>query len=533
MGRIWSVARHTLAEAVRMKVAVICIVILAAIIFGLPFISKGDGSISGAVQSFLTYSLVATSFLLSCLSIFLAKSLSDDLVGKQILIVMTKPIARWQYVLGKWLGIMVLNMVILTIVGVAIYGMTMYLAGRLRGLIVIGAVVGLLALAAAFALVRGLRPVRPTAGKWAGLATAALVLVALGGVSVAGLYRYQKTFQPRDEYDGERLRNQILQARHSQRFRLPTQEFGRRASEIYNKNVAEGKYSGVSDLNEHREKARIREEIEQQWRTVETLGGRVFEISDVRCSRKPDELLHLKYQYRCYRYPPDEIIRSIWYAGNREKGTQLYVFPRRDVLDRRHTLPMPADAVAPDGTLTLAFENRNPFVGDPDDPEEVQHDNPVTFEGPDAVEVLFAIGTFGGNLTRALALVLCRLAFLAALSVAAATLLSFPVAALASLTVYTLAVARGFLGESITWIGTESVGRRVTQGVLQNLLNLLYVIIPNFAEFDGLPTLVDGRNVTLRWVLQGIGQLGMLQAGVLLLLGCLIFHRREVAEISV
>ncbi len=40
--------------------------------------------------------------------------------------------------------------------------------------------------------------------------------------------------------------------------------------------------------------------------------------------------------------------------------------------------------------------------------------------------------------------------------------------------------------------------------------------------------------MTLMWVLYlGIGKVVIIQTGVLLLIGCLIFQRREVSEISV
>jgi hypothetical protein len=253
----------------------------------------------------------------------------------------------------------------------------------------------------------------------------------------------------------------------------------------------------------------------------------MFEFRDVRTVRSPEERIHVRYDYRTIGYPPDEIIRLMWYAGDPDKDTARYGFPRRDVLDRRHTLIVPADAVAADGTLKVFVQNANPFPEDDYSPVKLR------FEGDDAVEVLFSVGTFGWNLVRALALVLCRLAFLAALAVAAATIFSFPVACLVSLTIYTLAATRGFLGESIEWIGNDSAGQRALQGVLQTAIWLVYLAVPNFAEYDGLPSLVDGRNVTLMWVLLGLGKLLLLHTGILLMLGCLMFHRRQVAEISV
>ena len=44
---------------------------------------------------------------------------------------------------------------------------------------------------------------------------------------------------------------------------------------------------------------------------------------------------------------------------------------------------------------------------------------------------------------------------------------------------------------------------------------------------------MNGRNVSLVWVLQGIGELALLKTFIVLGLAILLFHRREVAEVSV
>ena len=48
-----------------------------------------------------------------------------------------------------------------------------------------------------------------------------------------------------------------------------------------------------------------------------------------------------------------------------------------------------------------------------------------------------------------------------------------------------------------------------------------------------METLVNGRNVGLVWVLQGITELAVVKTLILLGLAILFFHRREVAEVSV
>jgi hypothetical protein len=463
MGNVWTVARQTIAEGVRMKIAVFFVVVLGVLVLGLPFAAKGDNSVSGAVQSFLAYSITAVTFLLSCLTIFLAKSLSDDLAGKQILMLMTKPLARWQYIIGKWLGIVLLNTVLLTVSGLGIYGLTRYVASR------------------------------PAA----------------------------------DEWDKERLANQVLVARHGSSFIAP--DFAKDANELFERYQAEGRYATATELDERQEKDRIRGDLDRRWRSVWPGEGRVFEFEDVRCARNPENLVHVKYEAKVFNFPPDEVLRCEWRFGDPAKNTATYRVLRRDVIDRRHTIPVPADAVAADNTLTVTFINANPFT----EAGEPQFANTVVFEGGKGVEVLFPVSTFGSNLVRTLALVLCRLAFLAALAITAATVFSFPVAVLAAMTVFLLAVVRGFLSDALMFVGNEGAAGVFTI-VFQNVLQGIYLVIPDFSKVNALPLLVDGRNVTLKWVLfLGLGRLVLIQTSILLLLACLLFQRREVSEVSV
>ncbi len=462
MGNIWTVARHTISESIRNKVALAFVLMLVVLLVGLPFGSKGDNTVSGALQAFLSYSVTAVSALLSFLSIFLAKSISDDLSGKQILMLMTKPIARWKYVIGRWLGIVCINTVLLATAGLMIYGFTMYIASK----------------------------------------------------------------PPQDEFDAERLKGQVLSARHASNYIIPT--FAAESAAVYQENVEVGKYSGLADHDEEKEKKKLQADMRSRWRAVWPAETRVMNFEDVRCDRSPDSKIHLRYTHYVINYAPDEIVSYTWKFGSPEKGTKLYAVERHDYKDRVHTVTVPADCVAPDNTLQVIFENINPDVKYGD----VQVYNTVVFERDDSVQVYFPIGTFGGNLIRTLSLVLCKLAFLAAIGVALSTVFSFPVACLGAFSILLLATTREFLLDSISWLpDAGSLG--IVQLVLAYVIRAIYFVIPNFDRFNALDLLVDGRNVTLMWVLMSIGNLVLVKTSILLIAGCLMFMRREVDEVSV
>ena len=60
-----------------------------------------------------------------------AGSLANEIENHQLQMVVTKPIARWQIWLGKWIGVMSMNFVLLLFAGGVVYGMVEYRANQL------------------------------------------------------------------------------------------------------------------------------------------------------------------------------------------------------------------------------------------------------------------------------------------------------------------------------------------------------------------------------------------------------------------
>ena len=132
MSRIWAVARHTIAECIRTRIAVVFIVVMAAILLSLPFSVAGDGvTLKSRVQSYLSYSLGLVAFLLSLLTVFLSCStLASEIRLRQIFMIACKPIPRWQFFAGKWLGIVAMDAGLLLASGAMVWGATWYLQTR-------------------------------------------------------------------------------------------------------------------------------------------------------------------------------------------------------------------------------------------------------------------------------------------------------------------------------------------------------------------------------------------------------------------
>ena len=459
MSKIWAVARHTIAAGVRMKLAVCFIVLTALAVLGLPFTLRGDGTLAGAIQSYLTYSLMLVGLLLSLQTIMMAATLSDELAQRQILILMTKPLARWQYIGGKWVGIVVLDLVVLLGAGLGVYGMTHYLASL---------------------------------PEWV-------------------------------EGDHFKIASEILVARHVSPVDVP--DFARDAAREFERRKEEGRYADQPNLDPTQEKASLRRDLETLWRTVPPFVGRTFQFKNLRCERADNQYLQLRFNATVHNPPPNDTVSCVWLFGDREAGTPEYdPGLRRYVRGRVHTVTAPTSTVAPDGTLTVRFANIDPLD------ENLQSHSIFQFEAHNTLEVLFAVGSFGGNLVRTLALLFCRLFFLAAVAVLASSIFSLPIACFTTTVFYVFVALRGFILESFElmsdpgWIGDFF---RTIGWVIKGL----YLLLPDWSKYNALELFADGRNVTLLWVINGYGKLGI---ATLLLVGlaCLLFERREVAEVS-
>ncbi|MCX5662808.1 MAG: hypothetical protein NTW19_24260, partial [Planctomycetota bacterium] len=132
---VLGVARTLIDEAIRMKVALIFIIGLALLIPVLPLVLDPTERIQYRMQFLLNWSLTGTALLLSLLTIFLAcGTICGEIKNGQIYLTMTKPVGRLQYLVGKLLGIALLDLLLLSVSGVGIYvGARMLAMGPDRG----------------------------------------------------------------------------------------------------------------------------------------------------------------------------------------------------------------------------------------------------------------------------------------------------------------------------------------------------------------------------------------------------------------
>lgn len=145
MGILWALARKTIIRALRMKTA---LVLIALFLLAAPFLLlkvgpsanpevrssqllriEADGTQPGEVKVLLTYNITVATGLLMFLTFFLSVFVLDsEIAGREIYLLATKPIRRWQIVVGKWLGIVILDAWLLLIMGAITVCLAWYFA---------------------------------------------------------------------------------------------------------------------------------------------------------------------------------------------------------------------------------------------------------------------------------------------------------------------------------------------------------------------------------------------------------------------
>ncbi|MGE3309338.1 MAG: hypothetical protein AB7O66_05150 [Limisphaerales bacterium] len=112
--RILSVAGQTVRTALRLRVFVLAAVAILATLLGLPFLIRHDGTARMLAEVTLTYSLVAIVVLLGGLSLWLSCStIAGEIASGELSLVSLKPVRRWQLWLGKWLGVLTIDAILL------------------------------------------------------------------------------------------------------------------------------------------------------------------------------------------------------------------------------------------------------------------------------------------------------------------------------------------------------------------------------------------------------------------------------------
>ena len=301
MRRTWAVAVNTIKQALRMKTALAFILLLAVLLPIMAFSMSGDGTVKGRCQTFISYGLSLTSLLLCLLTIIAcAYSVTSDIEQKQIYTTITKPIRRYQYLLGKLLGIILLDAAMLFLFCAAIYGITLSIPKfsepsqdeltRLNNEF--------------FTARAGLKPAEPDVSA-----------------------------DVRKAYD-----------------RL--EKVGQLPPEVLASPAARKRYmeSLAAQIKHSRNSAVVGQQLTWDFYNIKPFA--------------PNQQLFIRFKYEVAVNPPDLQIYGKWMAGDYRQfkyglkvKKPIYTFERKDLIRTFYEIEVPADAIADDGFLGVGFLN--------------------------------------------------------------------------------------------------------------------------------------------------------------------------------
>src|SRR5436190_19265009 len=132
MQRLLAITWLTWKAAFRFRLFWVMSVLLIGAVVILPIVIKDDGTARGFTQILLTYTLSVVTALLGFSTLWLScGTLARDIEENQMQMVCVKPIARWQIWLGKWLGLVTLNAVLLAVAGSCVFFLLQFRARNL------------------------------------------------------------------------------------------------------------------------------------------------------------------------------------------------------------------------------------------------------------------------------------------------------------------------------------------------------------------------------------------------------------------
>jgi ABC-type transport system involved in multi-copper enzyme maturation permease subunit len=353
-------------------------------------------------------------------------------------------------------------------------------------------------------------------GKWIGLMSLNAALLALSGGSVYALLQWRATRLPPEQQ--QVLRREVLVARGSAK----PEKFDAQIEEETENQVRERLQKNpvsTADLNEVRKQ--IREQIKAELQVVPPGYPKPWfiDLSAVKDSIR-DRPMQLRIKFNAADQSTTGTFTGLWAIGD-PNGKIERLEPMSLAPDTFHEFDIPPNLDS-QGRLVITFLNAN--------------NRALLFPLDDGIEVLYREGNFGMNYVRGLAIIFCWMALLAAIGLAAASFLSFPVAAFVALSVMILVLSSGTLANAVTE-GTIANynSEKGTKGytpadiVIIPMFKAVLTIINLARDFSPVDSLSTGRNITWAQLGRAAAQIIVLLGGGLALFGIVAFTRRELA----
>jgi hypothetical protein len=367
-------------------------------------------------------------------------------------------------------------------------------------------------------------------GKWLGIMGLNAALLALAGGTVYGLVLVRTAKLPLQQQ--EILRHEVLIGRASAKEEvrdftpLIEQTFLKEApqrltpEQMQDKKLVEGFKAQIREAYKAREQI-IRPGFMREWK-IKVPASRGFATNHIVSLRV--KFMSTQIASGPRPYP------TIWEVGkpespNQVRGTKLLT------TDTFHEFPIPANAFEPDGTLTVRMTNPS------------QNSAALLTPLEDGLEVLYHESGFGLNFARGLAILFCWFGLLTALGLAAASFMSFSMAAFACIGLLIVAMSGGILKEVVkdrtifTSAHAEepkgessfTLVKQVVDTVMISVYAVMLQVIAAVEDYSPVESLSAGRSITWGHLARAYGLMWLVFGGICGGVGIITFTRRELA----
>lgn len=476
---VWAIARNVLHEAVRMKISLVFIVILILLLATLPGILDADQPLRYRIQSFLQYGISGAFWTLAIMTLFFsAATVAFEQRDRVIWQTIAKPVRHLDYLVGKWIGVMALNAVLLAVCGSGLFLFTEYLRST------------------------------PAQGE------------------VRALVNQDGSGNPTN--DRLLLHSQVLVARAARAPEPPDWDMQAIAKSVDAKlDDYIREHGGISRENPEARNALagfMTEELERldkAWRSAPPgQGSMPYLFTGLGDAKRAGRPVTIRYKLHAGGDDPTALYKTTFLINSQHE------FLEEVALNTTLSLTLKSGAIRDDGTMVVQIINGNIYTGQANKMQ-------LRFD-PGDLEVLYVVGGYEMNFFRVMFVLWVKLGFIAAVSIAASTFLSFPVACF-------LAMLALFAGETAGYLmrALDDSYRLYDGEGNFDLVALIFRItafpiawtFQTYSELKPATDLVDGRLVSWGSVGKALLVVGAWSVA-LLTAGWFIFRRRELATYS-
>ncbi|MCH8824225.1 MAG: hypothetical protein IH984_12065 [Planctomycetes bacterium] len=487
--QVFAVAHTIIKEATRSRISLVFVILLLILLPMLPMWLDPDTPLRFRLQTFISRSLTLTYVLAACMTLFLScATVAFEIRDRQIWHLMTKPLNKMNYLIGKWLGVMSVNLILLIVSGVSIFSYIQYL--------------------------RQLPVVQGQAGVDDRIAVDHEILTA----RIGKLPDYITL-------SGGELRDRVKQLIE----RDPD-------------------LSRMKDIPNSR-RVKLAKQIQEDYlifqRNVPPAGEgspgpnqQTYIFTGLNEAKNLQTAFSLRYRFHILRDDEHEKFPVAFVFNDHVQAAifKEYIPTVPHVLTIPVTLADGTPLIDANGTLRVTVVNLY------ETSKEQRGRGSLNFDAED-FELLYKVGSFEGNFVRSVMFTWVKLAFLSMLGLACASLLNFPVACLMCFTIFIAGSMGSYLAESINYyyprelsqMDWSDIGMVIVwafKTVIRAIAQSVEFLLRQFSAHDPAGSLVEGRAILWSSLASGIFWLGIVWSGIAMLFGYLVLRTRQLAIYS-